>query len=287
MSHFDDVLGQDEAVVALEAQLARTGGAGATLVVGPDGVGRFRLAAAAARAILGDAALVDAGNHPDFRVLDPEEGIDGVRDAAEALQRKPARGPRQVLVARDADRMTAPAHNAFLKTLEEPPAGAAVFFIAEDVSLLPETVVSRCRVVRARPLDDDATARVLERIGLPPDAARDAGGSPGRAVYQVEAGVREDADRLHALLLEPHADALATADELARKRKDEDLKALRRRLREVLSVVAGRLRRSLPETGDVLRSVVRALGSLSAHANAGIVLAELVLEPWRRRTPPA
>jgi DNA polymerase-3 subunit delta' len=285
VSSFSGVVGQEAAVAALQGQLARTDGAGATLIVGPEGVGRFLLARKAAEAILKSPALVDAGRHPDLSVLDPDTGIDGVRRAAIALQRRPAMAPRQVLIVRDADLLSLEAHNALLKLLEEPPAGAAVLVVAADSTLLPETVVSRCRLVRAHALSDEETARVLEDLGVPADASQDAEGSPGRACFHREAAVRADAERLLALLEKPRPDALAEAEALARRRPKEESAAHRRRLQEVLRVAAARLRRRLPESESALRSVVDALRSLTANANAAIVLADLALIPWQRKRP--
>ncbi|MHC4548161.1 MAG: hypothetical protein ACYTEZ_05225 [Planctomycetota bacterium] len=280
---FTGVIGQDRAVATLRAHLGRTGGAGSTLVVGPEGVGRFLLAHRAARAILGAEALVDAMRHPDLNVLDAETGIDGVRAAAAALQRRPAQAPRQVLIVRDADRMSVEAHNALLKTLEEPPAGAAIFVVATDPALLPETVVSRCRLVRAGALTDEQTAEVLVGLGAPPAAARDAEGSPGRALFHQAAGVEAEADRLVVLLAEPHPDALAEAEGIARRRRDEESAEHRRRLVEVLRVVAVRLRRRLPASENALRAVLDGLRSLAANANGAIVLADLALYPWKKQ----
>ncbi|MHC4973427.1 MAG: hypothetical protein ACYTG3_13950 [Planctomycetota bacterium] len=285
MSAFSGVVGQKAAVAALRGQLARTGGTGATLITGPEGVGRFLLARKAAEAIVGSPALIDAGRHPDLSVLDPETGIDGVRAAAVGLQRRPAMAERQVLIVRDADRLSLEAHNALLKLLEEPPAGAAVFVVAADTTLLPETVVSRCRLVRAHALTDEETARVLEREGVDVDASRDAEGSPGRACFHQEAAVPADADRLLALLENAQPDALAVAEALARRRPKEESAAHRRRLQEVLRVAAARLRRRLPESESALRSVVDALRSLTANANAAIILADLALIPWQRKRP--
>jgi len=283
---FGSVVGHARAVQALQADLARTGGAGSTLLVGPEGVGRFRLARAAAAAVLGEADAGALERHPDFHALDPETGIDGVRGVIEALQRRPARAARQVLVMRDADTMSTPALNAMLKLLEEPPAGAAILVVATDPALLPETVVSRCRLVRLGPLPEADVRAVLEGLGLPPGLAADAEGSPGRAVFAHGAGVIEDAERLLQAVAKPRPAALAEAEALARSRKDEDGKGQRRRLGEVLRVAAGRLRRDLPATEPLLAAVVDAIGSLSANGSAKIVLSDLVLEPWRARTTP-
>ena len=281
------LLGQEVALAALAAHLRQSEGSGSVLILGPDGVGRFGLALRAARVILGTspdaAARVDSLQHIDLGVLDPAEGIAGVRAAMEQLSRRPGEGARQVLILRDLDRMSEEAHNALLKTLEEPPAGAAIFAIAEAAHHLPETVVSRCRLVRAHPLSRAAAAEVIVALGLPEELADDAEGSPGRAVYQSEHGVTEAATRLLELLERRAIDPLGDVDPLVRRRGEEKTADQRRRLSEVLRVSATRLRRSLPESEAPLRSVVAALGSMAANGNAAIVFADLVLESWKKK----
>ena len=273
MSAFSEVVGQEPAVAALESQLARTGGAGSTLVVGPEGVGRFLLARCAAASILGPAV------RSDLTVLESSAGIDGVRAAREALARKPLEGPRQVLILRDADRFSHEAHNAMLKTLEEPPADASIFLIARGAEFLPETVVSRCRVVRARPLSD---AQCAALTGLDEDLAADAEGSPGRAVFHAASGAAVEATAVLEMLDRPAGDPLGRVDKLARRKSGEESKEHRNRMVEVLRVVAARLRRRLPDEEGRLRLVVEALGSIQANANAPIVFSELVLDPWKK-----
>jgi len=288
---FAEVVGQDRAVAALERMLARTGGAGATLILGPDGVGRFLLALCAARAILGTdeaaAARVTSLQHADLHVLDPTEGIDGVRNAREVIARRPSEGPRPVLIVRDADRLSNEALNALLKTLEEPPAGAAVFLVAESLEALPETVVSRCRIVRARRLDPDATTAVLARHGQPPDAATCAEGSPGRALYLASHGLAAASERLAALLRAPGGDPLGEVERLIRKKPKEETKDHRQRLAELLRATAARVRRTLPGGEDALRSVIEALGSLAGNANPGIVFTHLALHAWKNPPRPS
>jgi len=284
---FEPVVGHAEAVRALRAHLERTGGSGSTLLVGPTGTGRAFLARRTAHAILGEGALIEAGNHPDWNVLEPAEGIAGVREATQRLQRRAARGPRQVLLVKDADELSRDALNALLKTLEEPPAGAAILLTARGTHDLPETVVSRCRVVRVAPLDETETRTVLARAGVPEDLAADAEGSPGRARYLHARKVLPDVEKLVAAVRHPASDPLGLVDKVVRRRKDEDPREFRRRLRATLEAVAGRLRRDLPESETALRGVVEALGSLGANASPGIVLSELVLSPWKTPSRPS
>ncbi|MCI0588672.1 MAG: hypothetical protein L0323_17740, partial [Planctomycetes bacterium] len=170
------VVGQPAAVAALRAHLARTGGQGSTLILGPEGTGRFLLARGAAAEILGDEALVEALTHPDLTVLTWDMGIDGVREALKGFSLRALLGPRRVLLVRDLDRFHEDVHHYLLKTLEEPPGGAAIFLVAEEAALLPPTVLSRCRFVRTVPLSDADTALVLARAGVPKEAALDAEG---------------------------------------------------------------------------------------------------------------
>ncbi len=280
---FEAVVGQEAAVAALRAILARTGGQGTTLIHGPEGVGRFLLARCAAKAILGDAALVEAQTHPDLTVLTPDMGIDGAREALAVLSRRPLKGPRQVLLVRDFDRFHGDVHHFLLKTLEEPPAEAAVLLVAEAPALLPPTVISRCRLVRAAPLSDAQTAEVLARAGLPREAAADAEGAPGRGIRQAALGIGEDVTVLVEALAGRREDPLGDAERIVRRRKDEEAPEQRVRLAEVCRVAAARLRRGLPESEDALRPVVEALRSLSSNANPSIVFAGLMLVPWTHR----
>jgi len=285
-----NIIGQNAALAALDAHLQQSDGTGSVLILGPEGVGRFGLALHVARKILGTnaaaAARVDSLQHVDLGVLDPSEGIDGVRAAAERLSRRPAEGARQVLILRDLDRMSEAAHNALLKTLEEPPAGAAMLALAEAAHHLPETVVSRCRIVRAQALSRSDTEAILAHLSLPAELAAVAEGSPGRAVFLHENKVPEAAERVVALLGARGADPLGEMETILRRRADEKAADQRHRLSEVLRVVALRLRDGLPETETPLRSVVAALGSMAANANPAIVLSELALLPWKTQTAP-
>jgi DNA polymerase-3 subunit delta' len=79
------------------------------------------------------------------------------------------------------------AQNAFLKTLEEPPPRVILLVTAESPERLLPTVVSRCEVIRLRPLPVEEVYQGLqERWQLPADQANLlahlSGGRPGYAL---------------------------------------------------------------------------------------------------------
>ncbi len=286
----DLVVGQEPAVAALRSHIGRTGGSGSTLLAGPEGTGRFLLAMGAAQLILGGsneaaAARVASQQHPDLAVIDAEEGIEGVREGIATLAFRPSEGPRRVLIVRDADLLSLEAQNALLKTLEEPPAGAAVLVVAGDPQALPETVVSRCRLVRVRPLSADAMRRLLPRLGLPVGLAEEAEGSPGRALFHHQEKSGEGAAALLRLLRARAEDPLAEADALSRRKPKEESKPHRRRLAEMLRITAFRLRQALPESEAPLRSVLHALRSLGDNVGGPLLMADLSLLPWKAPPP--
>ena len=66
----------------------------------------------------------------------------------------------------DADLVNPQAANAFLKTLEEPPAGAVLMLLSDRPESLLPTIRSRCQTVRFGPLPDTDVAALLLDQGL-------------------------------------------------------------------------------------------------------------------------
>jgi DNA polymerase-3 subunit delta' len=108
---------------------------------------------------------------------------------------KPVRAARRVFVIREADRMSLDAANCFLKTLEEPPGNCLFILIASSLRLIPETIVSRCRIVRFVNLSPQRLQSRLEAEGMEArDAhwlARRAWGSPGLAERFQQMGLHD------------------------------------------------------------------------------------------------
>jgi DNA polymerase-3 subunit delta' len=121
----------------------------AMLVTGAPGSGRSRLALEIA-ALANDITCEQAGRHPDIHKLEP--GSKSRRILVEPFQQfcepffstsfRP--GATKTGIILDADRLHTNAANAFLKTLEEPPANTLFILVTSNAGLLPVTIVSRC-----------------------------------------------------------------------------------------------------------------------------------------------
>lgn len=108
-------------------------------------------------------SAIAAGSHPDVIELDAasNRGIDEIRALQENVRLSPMAGRYKVYIIDEAHQMTKDAYNAFLKTLEEPPAHV-VFVLAttEPEKILP-TVRSRCQRFDFRPLPE---GDIVERL---------------------------------------------------------------------------------------------------------------------------
>ncbi len=89
-------------------------------------------------------------NDPDTLVLNEKEkiGINVIRRLRKWLQKKPYRASKKIVLIEEAENLTIPAQNAFLKILEEPPKDSIIILTAENAQLFLPTILSRCRLIR-------------------------------------------------------------------------------------------------------------------------------------------
>jgi DNA polymerase-3 subunit delta' len=91
-------------------------------------------------------------DHPDFHPVRPQSKsrqitVEQMRELERELYLRPFIAPLKVAVVFDAERMclgSAAAANAFLKTLEEPPAHTLILLTSGRPALLLPTIISRC-----------------------------------------------------------------------------------------------------------------------------------------------
>ena len=92
---------------------------------------------------------VDEGVHPDVYWVRPESRsrriqVDQMREFMKAVNLRSSMGGVKVGIIVDADCLSEEASNAFLKTLEEPPAQTVVILLCSEPQRLLPTILSRC-----------------------------------------------------------------------------------------------------------------------------------------------
>lgn len=92
---------------------------------------------------------IENENHADIHWARPESKsrvvtIDQTRELIREIQLKPTEAGYKMAIITAADRLNTQAANAFLKTLEEPPAKSILILLSTEPSRILETILSRC-----------------------------------------------------------------------------------------------------------------------------------------------
>jgi len=209
---FSGIIGQERAVHLLKQAIQREKMPHAYLFVGLSGVGKTTTALAMAQTLNCEAPesgegcgrckscrQLLGGNFPDVELVEPDGQsikIEQVRDLERRFAYKPVAGRYRVTIVRPAGAMTEEASNAFLKTLEEPPAGNVLVLNATEPSDLLSTIVSRCQKVVFRRIPPRLIEEwLIDTKGMNREKAsvlaRISDGSLGRAVDMEESGFLE------------------------------------------------------------------------------------------------
>ena len=139
--------------------------------------------------------LLHTGNHPDLRILAPEEQgkpvkVEIVRDMLDWLHLKSHYQGYKVAIIVDAEMMNKNATGALLKTLEEPPGEALLLLLTHNPNLLAITIRSRCQHMPFKATYADETLQWLSEntagLDAPADTLIAAGGAPLLAIQMFE-----------------------------------------------------------------------------------------------------
>lgn len=227
----------------------------ALLLIGQKGLGKFLLAREFAASLLCEKQTdtgrpcgcclacnwFSQGNHPDFRLLQPdalgdevqaEDGkkkpsqqitIDQVRELDEFLGVGSHRGGLSIVLVNPAEAMNRSAANSILKTLEEPPPNTLFILVSGEPSRLLPTIRSRCQAIPVATPSAELATRVLKEGGIR-DADRwlaISGGAPRLAAELAESGQASWFERLTSILAAGgKTDVLAGASEIDKVIRD-------------------------------------------------------------------
>ncbi len=178
-ARFADLVGQDVIATTLRNEVRAGSLAHAYLFTGIRGTGKTSTARILARAVnclapqdgepcnecTACREILD-GSSVDVLEIDAasNRGIDEMRDLREKVKYLPASLARKVYIIDEAHMLTTEAWNAFLKTLEEPPAHVLFVLATTEPHKVPETVRSRVQRFDFRRVSSADIAAHLGRI---------------------------------------------------------------------------------------------------------------------------
>ena len=199
---FLELVGQEHVSTTLRQAVKQGRVAHSYLFCGPRGTGKTSTARVLAKTVNcrgpmeGDPCnacppcqAISEGRFMDLIELDAasNRGIDEIRNIRDKVNLSPVEGGRKVYIIDEAHMLTEHASNAFLKTLEEPPAHAIFILCTTEPHKILPTIISRCQRFDFRRLSSEAIRERLsgicaeERVDVDGEAlsalARSAGGS--------------------------------------------------------------------------------------------------------------
>jgi DNA polymerase-3 subunit gamma/tau len=214
---FADMVGQENATRTLQGALRDNRVGHAYLFSGPRGTGKTTIARILAKALnceKGPAIepcnacerclSADEGSEIDLVEIDAASntGVDDVRLLRDQVAYAPMRARFRIYIVDEVHMLSRGAFNAFLKTLEEPPPHVKFLFATTDPQKLPETIVSRCQVIKLAPLPEKVIAARLDHV-FSNEGVNAAPGVAAEIARRVRGGMRDAlsmADQLLSLV---------------------------------------------------------------------------------------
>ena len=146
---FDTVVGQGHITETLEHAIEENQLAQALLFCGPRGVGKTTCARILARKINErDGSTSEDGFAYNIFELDAasNNSVNDIRDLTDQVRFAPQVGKYKIYIIDEVHMLSQAAFNAFLKTLEEPPAHAIFILATTEKHKIIPTILSRCQI---------------------------------------------------------------------------------------------------------------------------------------------
>lgn len=218
---FEQVVGQQAITNTLENAIKNNHLAQALLFTGPRGVGKTTCARILAKKINEHAGETSEDDFA-FNIFELDaasnNSVDDIRSLTDQVRIPPQTGKYKVYIIDEVHMLSQAAFNAFLKTLEEPPAHAIFILATTEKHKIIPTILSRCQIFDFKRIGVLDAKKYLEKIAK-------------------EEGINAEDDALHVIAQKADGamrDALSIFDrvvsfsgnELTRKAVTENLNVL-------------------------------------------------------------
>ncbi|MFA6098450.1 MAG: DNA polymerase III subunit delta' [Patescibacteria group bacterium] len=217
------LLGNSQIKNYLQLSLTLQNMSHAYLFHGPDHLGKFTMAKYAATSLLCQASKnkkpclscpaceqIEKNIHADISIVKKESDkqkitIEQIRELQRKLSLRSFLTNYKVAIIDHAELMSEEAANALLKTLEEPSSNTIIILIANNLHLLPKTIISRCQSIKFNLVSTINIENWLIMQGNDKNKANDIAhlcmGRPGLAkiILSTDAIINEKKDSLDLL----------------------------------------------------------------------------------------
>src|SRR3990167_5666221 len=177
--NFSEVIGQVHVVKTLKNAILNNRVGHAYLFSGSRGIGKTTIARIFAKALNCDKGPtpepcnncemcreITGGFCSDVIEIDgaSNTSVEDVREIRENVKYSSAKGRYKIYIVDEVHMLSKSAFNAFLKTLEEPPAHIVFIFATTEPNKIPETIISRCQYFEFKKLSLNDTIEQLVKI---------------------------------------------------------------------------------------------------------------------------
>jgi DNA polymerase III subunit gamma/tau len=179
---FDEVVGQEATTQTLKNAIRNKQLAHSFLFCGSRGIGKTTIARIFAKTINckdlqsdGEAcnqcdSCLSFNNHASFNIIEldaaSKNSVDDIRELIEQVQYAPQNAEYKVFIIDEVHMLSQSAFNAFLKTLEEPPAYAKFILATTEKHKILPTILSRCQIYDFKRISIEDIQNHLKKIAV-------------------------------------------------------------------------------------------------------------------------
>ena len=178
---FSEVIGQDNAVVALRNIIKNQNFHNGYIFSGTRGVGKTTLGRLFAKAlncsnydlekgetcnVCTNCEAIQTNSHLDLIEIDAASrtGVDDMRELLDSVQYRPSQGKYKVYLIDEVHMLSMQSFNALLKTLEEPPSHVIFIMATTETHKIPKTIISRCLQFNLKLVSDELIKENIKKV---------------------------------------------------------------------------------------------------------------------------